>query len=57
MENWCNNTDKEVGIVEQHSNELEASGALGMGLAIGTELVNPYRVSNRLLILQLDYNH
>jgi len=37
---------REAESVEQRSNELEAPGAPGVGLVIGSELVNPDPVSN-----------
>jgi hypothetical protein len=37
---------REVESVEQRSNDLEAPGAPGVGLVIGSELVNPDPVSN-----------
>lgn len=48
MERWRHNIDKEVDNVEQRSNELEAPGVPGVGLVIGSELVNPDPVSNSL---------
>ena len=36
---------REAESVEQRSNELEAPGAPGVGLVIGSELVNPDPVS------------
>jgi len=37
---------REAECVEQCNNELEAPGAPGVGLVIGSELVNPDPVSN-----------
>ena len=48
MERWRHNIDKEVDTVEQCSNELEPPGFPGVGLVIGSELVNPDPVSNSL---------
>jgi hypothetical protein len=46
MEKW--NTDKESDTVEQRSNKLEAPGVPGVGLVIGSDLVNPDPVRNSL---------
>jgi len=37
---------REAETVEQHIGEVETSGAPGVGLVIGSELVNPDPVSN-----------
>jgi hypothetical protein len=42
---------REAETVEQQSNEMETSAAPGVGLVIGTELVNPDPVSNTFYIL------
>jgi hypothetical protein len=39
--------------VEQHSNEMETNTAPGVGLVIGSELVNPDPVSNTFYISTL----
>jgi hypothetical protein len=41
---------REAECVEQRGNELEAPGAPGVGLVIGSELVNPDPVSNSLCL-------
>lgn len=41
---------REAETMEQHNHEVETSAAQGVGLVIGSELVNPDPVSNTIYV-------